>query len=118
MTALEVLKQASAKAYPLMEETSFAPLPPERYEEALRELAAVFCELPEELEGLWEGIPSGVRSRVRADLSYLAQQAAKFVAEEQWISLSVLLVDRGSKAGDPNRLQKIVARVEAAIGCQ
>lgn len=119
MTALEILRQASAKASSLREETSsFASLPPGRYEEALGELAVVLCELPKELEGLWEEIPSRVRRKVRVWLEYFAEKAAEYMIKEYWISLSTLLVDRGSKVGDPHNLQKIVEEVEAAIDCQ
>lgn len=113
MDAVSILRQASADAARLMQEAA-APAQPDVRKRALGELAGLLTSLPQELGGHWEEIPAKLREEVRSSLAYWASEAERSFREGElsaWIALSVLLVEYGSQVGDPNLLERLVARL-------
>lgn len=80
--------------------------------ERLKQRAQILVDLPNRLSPVLEGLQEPWREKVREEISDFAETAQRVLAANNDFGMSVLLVNKGSKQGEKNELEKLIASLE------
>ena len=113
---LQLLKQTAEKFSSLDQEAE--ALDPrdannlKKIRQKFEEKAQLLIELSKNLSGMLKGSDSEVAQRIIDHTAYFASEAQRALKEKMDFSLRVLLIPQGSKDGDPNNLEELIASLE------
>jgi len=79
----------------------------DEYKQFLKERANLIVDLPSKIEACVKMGKSFPESKMN-DLHFMSQSANEALEVEGIFMLGVLLIDQGSKKGDPNNLEKLI----------
>ncbi|MBU1000233.1 hypothetical protein KKE78_02455 [Patescibacteria group bacterium] len=105
-SAVEKTKRLHEEAYPILWEQ----LDSELYLSKLKERAKVIIDIPNKVDELVERGEMIPKHELIA-LQNLAFMAKEAIDKNNDFHLGVLLIDRGSRDGDPNQLERILQRL-------
>lgn len=112
---LQILKDTAEKFRTLGQEAEVAlheKKDVKLFRQKLEERAQLLINLPNLLSGELEGIDPETKQRIMENITWFATSAQKAMGVEATLGLDALLTQYGSKIGDKNDLEKLIASLE------
>ena len=86
------------------------------YHENLESAARLFVDLPEQIAPWLDGLDQEVKTRITDSVGYFSTTAQRVIEDGNDLGMGVLLTPPGSKMGDKDNLQKLIAYLKRKQG--
>ena len=111
LSVIEILTETAEKFKALDREADagLRTKTPGKYMEKLKERAKLLVDLPNRLAGSLEKLDPKLRALIDDQIPYFAAHAQEMIEKENSFGLGTLLTEMGSRVGQKNELEKLIA---------